>query len=129
MAKCSTGCCGTEDEAALKNTSHDGHNHQDQEHSHGDINTKYTLTVSLIIFAIGLILDYVVKANSFIDHTWVRLIWYGISYLLVGFSVWREAVEQALKLDFFNEFSLMGIATLGAFLIGEFPEGVAVMLF
>lgn len=129
MAKCSTGCCGTEDEVTSKKISHDGHNHDDHEHSHGDINTKYTLTISLVIFAIGLILDYLIKAHWFIDNTWVRLLWYGISYLLVGFSVWREALEQALKLDFFNEFSLMGIATLGAFLIGEFPEGVAVMLF
>lgn len=129
MAKCSTGCCGTEDQITSKNISHEGHNHDEHEHSHGDINTKYTLTISLIIFAVGLVLDYVIKANWFIDHTWVRLLWYGISYLLIGFSVWREAIEQALKFDFFNEFSLMGIATLGAFLIGEFPEGVAVMLF
>ncbi|MEG1198840.1 MAG: heavy metal translocating P-type ATPase, partial [Algoriella sp.] len=43
--------------------------------------------------------------------------------------VWKEALELAKKFDFFNEFSLMGIATLGAFIIGEYPEGVAVMLF
>jgi len=52
-----------------------------------------------------------------------------VSYVLVAFSVFKEAFELAKKLDFFNEFSLMGIATIGAFAIGEFPEGVAVMLF
>ena len=57
------------------------------------------------------------------------MIWFGISYILVAFPVWGEAFKLAKKLDFFNEFSLMGIATLGAFIIGEYPEGVAVMLF
>ena len=135
MANCSKGCCGDEESLSLpKNNSehqhsHNGHQHDNDEHNHGDINTKYTLTISLFIFAIGLVLDYAIKADWCINSTWIRLAWYGISYILVGFSVWREAFEQAMKFDFFNEFSLMGIATLGAFLIGEYPEGVAVMLF
>ncbi|MBP6064563.1 MAG: heavy metal translocating P-type ATPase [Bacteroides sp.] len=59
----------------------------------------------------------------------VALLWYAIAYVLVGFPVLKEAVQSLLQLDFFNEFTLMSIATIGAFSIGEYPEGVAVMLF
>ena len=41
----------------------------------------------------------------------------------------REAYREALQKDFFTEFSLMSIASIGAFSIGEYPEAVAVMLF
>ena len=57
------------------------------------------------------------------------LVWYAIAYLIAGWPVLREAFEQLRQGDFFNEFMLMGIATIGAFCIGEYPEGVAVMLF
>jgi len=47
----------------------------------------------------------------------------------VGLPVLRDAFDSIRKSDFFSEFFLMSIATIGAFAIGEFPEGVAVMLF
>ncbi len=47
----------------------------------------------------------------------------------MGFPVIKEGWESIKKGDFFTEFFLMSIATLGAFAIGEYPEGVAVMLF
>lgn len=59
----------------------------------------------------------------------VRLVWYAAAYLVVGWPVLKEAFESFRVKDFFNEFTLMSIASLGAFYIGEFPEGVAVMLF
>lgn len=57
------------------------------------------------------------------------LAWYALAYLPVGVPVWKEALEGVRRREFFNEFTLMGIATIGAFCIGEYPEGVAVMLF
>lgn len=123
MANCSTGCCETDHE---KEYTHQ-HNHDDHDHNHS--NSKIALIVSLVIFFSGLILDFWIKADWFTENVWLRFGWYFISYILVAFSVFREAFELAGKLDFFNEFSLMGIATIGAFAIGEFPEGVAVMLF
>ena len=60
---------------------------------------------------------------------WIKIAWYVAAYLPVGVPVLREAVEMLMKKDIFNEFFLMGIATIGAFIIGEYPEGVAVMLF
>jgi len=51
------------------------------------------------------------------------------SYMIAGFDVLAGAVRSAAGGDIFGENLLMSIATVGAFLIGEFPEGVAVMLF
>ena len=60
---------------------------------------------------------------------WVRILWYILSYAPVGLPVLREALESISKKEIFSEFLLMSIATIGAFSIGEYPEGVAVMLF
>lgn len=59
----------------------------------------------------------------------ISLVWYILAYLPVGLPVIKEAWESILQKDFFSEFTLMSVATLGAFYIGEYPEGVAVMLF
>lgn len=59
----------------------------------------------------------------------VALFWYILAYLPVGILVLKEAWDNIRQQDYFNEFTLMIIATLGAFYIGEYPEGVAVMLF
>lgn len=59
----------------------------------------------------------------------MRLVWYLLAYLPVGLPVMKEAIGSIREKDIFSEFTLMCIATLGAFYIGEYPEGVAVMLF
>ncbi len=60
---------------------------------------------------------------------WLRIGWYIAAYLPVGLIVLKEAFESITEGEIFSEFLLMSIATLGAFAIGEYPEGVAVMLF
>ncbi|HOV26075.1 MAG TPA: heavy metal translocating P-type ATPase [Pseudobacteroides sp.] len=60
---------------------------------------------------------------------WIRLIFYITSYLLMGSKVVIRALKNMLKGRVFDENFLMSIATIGAFAIGEYPEGVAVMLF
>ena len=60
---------------------------------------------------------------------WVGLALYLISYLIVGFDVIKAAVRNIGRGQVFDENFLMGVATIGALCIGEFPEGVAVMLF
>ncbi|MDR1258935.1 MAG: cadmium-translocating P-type ATPase [Tannerellaceae bacterium] len=72
--------------------------------------------VSLVLLAAGIILK-------------MPLLWYIVAYLPVGLPVIREAWGVIRKKDVFNEYTLMLTATLGAFFIGEYPEGVAVMLF
>ena len=60
---------------------------------------------------------------------WIEITWYAIAFLPVGLGVIKEAIEYALKGKIFSEFMLMSIASIGAFIIGEYPEAVAVMLF
>ncbi len=55
--------------------------------------------------------------------------WFLAAFLAVGLPVMKEAVETAFKGNVFSEFTLMSLASAGAFVIGEYPEGVAVMLF
>ena len=59
---------------------------------------------------------------------WERLL-YLPAYLCVSLGVWREAGESLRRGDFFNEFTLMLIATVGALALGDCPEAVGVMLF
>lgn len=66
---------------------------------------------------------------AFFQEKTVTIIWYLLAYLPVGLPVMKEAWESIKEKDLFSEFTLMSIATLGAFYIGEYPEGVTVMLF
>ena len=54
---------------------------------------------------------------------------YAVAYLLAGYNVLYMAWRKASRFDFFNEFFLMSVATIGAFAIGSYSEGVAVMAF
>lgn len=109
---------------------HEQHNHNnDHDHSHEGENTKLFVGFSLVMLFIGVILANVLKAEWFINNNYLRLAWYAVAYLPVAFPVLKEAAKLGVKGDFFNEFSLMSIATIGAFAIGEYPEGVAVMVF
>ena len=82
---------------------------------------------SLLLLAGGIIMNALDLA--FFREGYVSLIWYIVAYLPVGIPVMKEAWESIRGKDYFSEFTLMVIATLGAFYIGEYPEGVAVMLF
>ena len=59
----------------------------------------------------------------------VRFCWYLAAYFPVGLPVLREAWNGMRQRDFFTEYTLMSLGAIGAFYIGEYPEGVAVMLF
>lgn len=59
----------------------------------------------------------------------IPLIWFGLIYMLIGGPVILKAAKLIVKRDVYNEFVLMSVATLGAFVIGSYEEGVAVMLF
>jgi len=113
----------------------DGHDHDHEEgdgHDHsGGSQTTFQMflpaIISLILLFAAIALDNWFPQSWFTG--WVRIVWYAIAYLPVGFPVIKEAVESIGKGEIFSEFLLMTIATIGAFAIGEYPEGVAVMLF
>jgi Cd2+/Zn2+-exporting ATPase len=87
---------------------------------------NWNLIVGLCILAVVLTLEYgfkieIPKITAFIINA--------IAYLFAGYKVLNLAFRKSLRGDFFNEFVLMSIATIGAFAIGEYDEGVAVMVF
>ncbi len=83
--------------------------------------------VSALLFIAGLILQY--TGASIFTRPVVRLVWFLAACLPVGIPVLLEAWRGFRQRDFFTEHTLMSIAALGAFCIGEYPEAVAVMLF
>ena len=101
----------------------DGHNHSK---SSNNFKAYIPAIVSFVMLIIGITLDYF---DALFFKNWIRIIWFSISYLPVGFPVLTEGGKSIKKGDVFTEFFLMSIATIGAFIIGEYPEGVAVMLF
>lgn len=105
----------------------DGHNHDhsNQEKSTLQMFVPTIISFALLISAIGF--DNYFAPTWFTD--WIRIGWYIVAYIPVGFPVVKEAFKSIRKGENFSEFLLMSIATIGAFAIAEFPEGVAVMLF
>lgn len=94
--------------------------------SNSDWKTYIPITITVVIFLFGIVLDYF-KTDFFKGN--MRLLWYIVAYLPVALPSFKNAGTALAQKDFFNEFTLMIVATLGAFLIGEYPEAVAVMLF
>ncbi|SHG28530.1 heavy metal translocating P-type ATPase [Flavobacterium defluvii] len=121
-------CCCSHDEPV--HTENDGHDHgHDHEHEvEGSLFKMFLPSIiSFILLLIGIGFDNYFPQSWFSGY--VRIAWYVIAYLPVGLPVLKEAYESIVKGDVFSEFFLMCIATIGAFAIGEYPEGVAVMLF
>jgi len=83
--------------------------------------------LSFLMLVAGLVVDNFFNLAFFTG--WIRVVWYGIAYLPVGVPVVIKGLKNIWQGQFFTEFFLMSIATIGAFAIGEYPEGVAVMLF
>ena len=114
----------------LKDLEKNTHNHT-HNHSHSNANSGIKVYIPAIVsFAmlfIGIAADYFNFVSFF--KGWVRVIWYTVAYLPVGLPVVKEGWLSIKKRNYFTEFLLMSIATIGAFAIGEYPEGVAVMLF
>lgn len=79
--------------------------------------------ITALLFGGGLI------AEHLFAQTLPARILYALAYLPVGWPVWKHAWNGMRHGDWFNEFILMALATVGAFCIGEFAEAVAVMLF
>ncbi|MBQ9531741.1 MAG: hypothetical protein IJR70_06680 [Eubacterium sp.] len=97
------------------------HNHENFEHSKKAAIIK--ILISIALFAAGYITEEILSAPHF-----VYLICFAVSYICVGFEVVKDAVHDIFEWNIFNECFLMSVASLGAFAIGEYSEGVAVML-
>ena len=106
-------CCG-----------HDHHEEKQEEHAHahsGEESAK-PLLIGAGLFAAGLILE-----NTGLG--WLSTLVCLAAYVLLGWEVVKEALENLFKGKMLDENFLMALASLGAFFIGDAPEGVGVMLF
>ncbi len=110
----------------IDHNQNDGHNHSSSENI-GKFNIYLPAIFSFVMLMIGIAIDYFDMFPYF--KGWIRILWYVMAYIPVGFPVIKEGWKSIKKGDVFTEFFLMSIATIGAFVIGEYPEGVAVMLF
>jgi Cd2+/Zn2+-exporting ATPase len=98
----------------------------DNDHEHHEGN-QWTLPVaSALLLAVGVALQHLTAVFSLPGF---GLAYYLVAFLPVGIPVFREAWEEVKAGEYFSEFTLMTIAAIGAFCIGEYPEAVAVMLF
>ena len=135
----SCSCCHNE-KHETKNCEHKEHNHNHHQeekqtsscgcghcHHHEDETSKKTMILKIILSSIFLVLA--ITLNHFFDLPILgKLGLFLVPYLIIGFSVIREAVENIFHGEFFDENFLMTVATIGAFAIGEYPEAVLVML-
>lgn len=106
------------------------HDHSEVGHSHSHDESKWKTYFPVISSFLLLILGIWFEQSEmgFFKYP-VDLIWYIVAYLLVGLKVNYQALKEIRNGNIFSEFFLMSIATIGAFFIGEYSEGVAVMLF
>lgn len=117
-----------------KEEDHEGHDHEATEHTTEDSHAFKKFIPSIVAFVLliaGILADHQFNKHHHLEffQGYVRLTYYLIPYLLIGLPVLKKAYRSIPRHDYFNEFVLMSIATLGAFYIKEYPEGVAVMLF
>lgn len=96
---------------------------ESHEHNHSEgvsLRDKVTLAIGFILFAIAI---FIGEEKSYVPYI------YALSYVLVGGKVVLSAIRNIFRGQVFDENFLMTVATLGAFAIGNHPEGVAVMIF
>ena len=123
-------CCSLEEKINQSTEHHsddDGHNHDHSSEEKSTFQMFLPVIISFVLLMVAIGFDNYFTQSWFTG--WVRIAWYIVAYIPVGIPVVKEAFESIKKGDVFSEFLLMSIATIGAFAIAEFPEGVAVMLF
>jgi Zn2+/Cd2+-exporting ATPase len=84
------------------------------------------LIAGAVIFAAGMAIG---KFSSPEPHRYIRLAVFVAAYLILGGDVVFKALKNIVRGQVFDENFLMGVATIGAFAIGEYPEAAGVMLF
>lgn len=103
------------------------HSHDHDQGSGNDKRELLLMGVSAVLFAIGMLADN--RMAQLAPNWLVIAIFYALPYILCGYDVLRMGLKSILNKDFFNEFTLMGGATIAAIALGELPEAVGVMLF
>ncbi len=84
----------------------------------------YRIIVSAVLVTAVTVLEKILDLN-----VWIAAVLYLIPYFVIGYDILKKAWKGILKRQVFDENFLMAVATVGAIALGEFREGVAVMLF
>ncbi|EGW49934.1 cadmium-translocating P-type ATPase [Desulfovibrio sp. 6_1_46AFAA] len=113
--RCSCSACSDHDH---------GHEH---ETSGGERRELLLMGVSTVLFAVGMLVD--TRLEAFLPSWLVSTLCYVLPYALCGYDVLRQMLRNIMRGDIFNEFTLMGGATIAAIALGQLPEAVGVMLF
>lgn len=127
-------CCTTCAPAVNHNDIDTGHAcaccAHDHDHDHGPADQHRELVkmgISALLFGIGMVADE--RLTAYMPALLVIAVFYALPYILCGYEVLSVGLKSILKGDFFNEFTLMGGATIAAIALGQLPEAVGVMLF
>lgn len=110
---------------------HGGDEDDDEEEEGGSL---ARIIIAAVLFVAALLVEHLVTFDGDSDHTRFLLVralclaLYFAAYMLTGFGVLREAVENLFHGNLFGEEFLMAVATVGAIALGEYSEAVAVML-
>lgn len=107
-----------------------GHEHGDGcscGHEHGGEVNKKAFAVKMVFGIAFFIAGYLINEFAALPF-YVPLIVFAVSYIIVGLNIVKEAVEGVFHGNIFNENFLMTIASIGAFIIGEYAEGCAVVI-
>lgn len=125
----------TDKKSEHKHTAGDGNDHaheeEGDEHDHGGEESAgwkshWDLLLAFLILVVMLVLKF---GFNYTPTKWVDFAIHFVAFLLAGWRVLDLAFRKAKRGDIFNEFVLMSVATMGAFYIGSYSEGVAVMVF
>lgn len=83
-----------------------------------------------MIYGVGVViyLAAVIVTSNFTIEDELKFVWFLIAYLIVGFDVFKKLRDRILELKFLTEYTLTTVATIGAFGIGRYTEGVLVMI-
>lgn len=138
-SQCCSDCCGEHNHQGHGHNHDHNHHHEHQhgdscgcghDHAHEELDKgsfAFKIITGGLLLAAGYILSELSQRGIIAIPDFIPLICFGISYIIVGFSVIKEAVEGIMSKDVFNENFLMSIASIGAFAVGEYLEGCAVM--
>ena len=84
----------------------------------------YRIIIAAVLVAVVTVLEKILQLN-----VWIAAVLYMVPYFVIGYDILKKAWKGILKRQVFDENFLMAVATVGAIALGEFREGVAVMLF
>lgn len=93
------------------------------------MNKKQKKVLYRILLSLGFMIGIIILTSYVSLNLYIEVIFYLIPYFIIGYDILRKAIKGILKRQVFDENFLMAVATVGAMCLGEFREGVAVMLF